>query len=121
MQVSALAGCSCRRRCSAYRPELEQRRNSTAVSTGDWESYAHFAVADRAQRDGRLTQARHAYYKALDYDRTNTFALLNLAGLSSTARRPRATRRPRGRRRRWCDAAGGGETDKDRLDFAQWL
>jgi len=50
-------------------------------STDSWESFAHFAVAERAQGVGNLEEARRGYLMALGDDSNNKFALLNLAGL----------------------------------------
>ena len=123
----------------AYQSELQKGRRGTPVSTRDWESYAHFAVAERAQRDGNITLARRSYYKALDKDPTNTFAMLNLAGLKlypdtatldaggAQAKTGKAAEPAQGVA--GAKPAGGGakapvEDDAERtgrLDFAQWL
>jgi hypothetical protein len=53
----------------------------TRLGTTDWLSYAHFAVAERAQRAGFTTAARRGYFRALDVSLANIGARLNLAGL----------------------------------------
>ncbi|MGO9889303.1 MAG: hypothetical protein ACLP0L_15500 [Solirubrobacteraceae bacterium] len=62
----------------AYQPQI---RTSTPLWTTKWESYAHFAVAERAQGAGDVKFALLAYSSAIDHDRENRLALLNLAGL----------------------------------------
>jgi len=116
----------------AYQPKLQKGRQSTPASTGDWESYSHFAVAERAQRDGNLTQARRGYYKALDCDRTNTFALLNLAGLKLYRETPKVNADGAQTTAGAVPQGGAGDVPaqapegddngtKQRLDFARWL
>ena len=52
-------------------------------------SYAHFAVGELLQGEGTITEARRAYDKALDYNKENADALLNLAGLKLYRDKPK--------------------------------
>jgi hypothetical protein len=63
----------------AYNPRFGDAKKP--LGTGNWHSYAHFAVGERAQQCGDTDQARRSYYKALDADPANLGARLNLAGL----------------------------------------
>ena len=67
----------------AYQPKLGGGpKANRALGTDNWTSYAHFAIGERAQQHGDMTDARRAYFKALDVDAANLGARLNLAGLA---------------------------------------
>jgi hypothetical protein len=63
----------------AYQPPFSSTKER--LGTTDWRSYALFAVAERAQREGAIDAARRGYIAALDADACNLGAQLNLGGL----------------------------------------
>ncbi len=96
----------------AYQSSLQTSRHRASKnklyadeprSTKSWQSFAHFAVAERAQGAGDLDEARRGYLMALDDDRENKFALLNLAGL------------------KLYRGSDDDEETAGRLRFARWL
>jgi tetratricopeptide (TPR) repeat protein len=91
-----------------YQPETGGTARAAArLGTEKWRSYAYFAIGERHQENGETTEARRAYYRALDVDASNLGARLNLAGLLLYRRGHEGTEAP--------------DDPKSRLDFADWL
>jgi hypothetical protein len=61
-----------------YRPELGFKREQPPLGTGDWRSYALFALGELVSD---LSERRIMYERALDRDERNLGARLNLADL----------------------------------------
>ena len=65
-----------------YQRAMGGTAQSTArLGTEQWKSYAYFAIGDRHQQNGEMSEARQAYFQALDADAANLGARINLAGL----------------------------------------
>jgi hypothetical protein len=60
---------------------IRRHADTARLGTDDWRSYAHFALAARAQTAGDIDAARRGYFKALDSSSDNLGARINLAGL----------------------------------------